>query len=332
MSTPKHKGKQATTAVPEPRPQAPSNPASTPASIAPPAIVPQAALDAGSSLAGFRPEPERYDPAVAKDTLALLLPRLMAYPQESLNAPRLDAKAAALAAIGVHALATQATSLHERFQKLEGAGEFKMASLTLLRDAAFVVLYTHAQAEAAGAFESNVQVPASVYAEAMEREARMQALCEYNFGRDPEIKPLLDLLRPGTGYRDVAGDLIGYADIYALRSKQVAADPTNFDPTDAAEARRLAGEIYAYITKGMSPKAREAYTLLLRAWTLLSEVYAEVQEAGLFLLRRAADRNERFPSLFTVSRAARSRGKKAAPGADPGKDPSGEGPEGSGNK
>ena len=323
MPSPKTKKKQAGQAVSTPTPQTSSTP-QTPSKTtphAPPAFVPQAALSASDSLASFKPEPERYDPSAAKETLAALLPRLLAYPQEKVAVPRLDVRAAAFAALGAHALATQADVLHARFQKLQEAGEFDMASLGLLRDAAFVVLYAHAQAEAAGAFASDIKVPASVYADATTREARMQALCEYMFGLDPQIKPLLDLLRPGTGYRDVAGDLIGYADIYDLRPKQVASDTTNFDPTDAAEARRLAGEIYAYLIKGMSPKAQEAYGLLLRAWTLLAEVYAEVQAAGLFLLRRDPARTDRFPSLYTVARAARSRAKKAAPEGDPGSAP-----------
>lgn len=303
-STPKKAGQ----AVPKPTPEA--SPKTSPA---PASFVPQAALDAGAGLASFTPEPERYDSAAAKETLALLLPRLMAYPQEKVVIPRLDVKAAALAALGVHALATQAEGLPERFQNLESAGEFKIATLDLLRDGAFVLLYTYAQAESAGAFESSVQVPATIYADALEREGRMQALCEYKFGSDPQIKPLLDLLRPGHGYRDLAGDLIGYADIYDLRASEVASDTTNFDPTDASEARRLGGEIYAYLTKGMSPKAQEAYGLLLRAWTFVAEVYAEVQAAGLFLLRRDPDRNQRFPALYAVARAPRSRAKKDAP-------------------
>lgn len=315
MAKPTTKKGQASSAVPKPTPQAHSS--STPVPL--PTIAPQSVLDAGASLAGFKPEPERYDAGAAKGILAKLMSRLMAYPQDKVLVPRLDVAAAALGALAAHALATQAKGLHQRFELLASAGEFKMSNLEMLRDAAFVALYTYAQAEAAGAFETDVQVPVSIYTDATTREARMQELCEYKFGRDPQIKPLLDLLRPGTGYRDVAGDLLGYADIYDLRPAQVASDTTNFDPTDASEARRLAGEIYACLIKGMSPQALEAYDLLLRAWTLLSEVYTEVQSVGLFLLRRDPDRASRFPSLYSAGRAPRSRSRKSpeTPGNTP---------------
>jgi hypothetical protein len=179
-----------------------------------------------------------------------------------------------------------------------------------------VVLFTYAQAEAAGAFATDAKVPAVVISTAVEIEARMQDLCQYKFKRDEQIRPLVDLLRPGTGHRDLAGDLIGYADIYDMRPEEVASDTTNYRPTDAAEARRLAGEIYAHIAASMTPKAREAYTLLLRAWTLLFEVYTEVQRVGLYLLRCDPGRDERFPSLYAVARSPRSKSVKspAAPG------------------
>jgi hypothetical protein len=288
------------------------------------AVAPKAVMELGAALVSFVPKPERYDPAKAKTALATLLPRLTAHAEDALLVPRLDARGAALAALGVHALTTQASPLRARFESQHAAGEFEVSNLDLLRDTAFVVLLTYAQAEAAGAFATDVKVPAATIADAVAREARMQELCEYKFKRDAEIRPILDMLRPGTGYRDLAGDLIGYADIYDRRPDEVASDTTNYDPTDAAEARRLAGEIYAHIAASMTPKAREAYTLLLRAWTLFFQVYTEVQKVGLYLLRFDPKSNERFPSLYAVARAPRSRGKKAADSGGTGTPPGGE--------
>jgi hypothetical protein len=145
----------------------------------------------------------------------------------------------------------------------------------------------------------------------------MQELCEYKFKRDTKIAPLLALLRPGSGYRDLAGDLLGYAGIYLMMPKEVASDETNYRSTDVADAHRIAGEILAHVAASMTPKAREAYELMQRAWTLLVQTYFEVQEVGKTLLRRDPKRDDWFPSLYAAGKSGRPRKKKGdavAPG------------------
>src|SRR5262249_31169079 len=137
----------------------------------------------------------------------------------------------------------------------------------------------------------------------------MQGVCEYHFKNDPEIRPELDRLRPGSGHRDIAGDLLGYARIYGLRADVVAKDPTNYRPTDKADAEQMAGEILALLTAAMSPKARAAYEELVASWALLCAMYDEVRAAGLFLSRRDPKAQQRFPSLFTAARLAASSAK-----------------------
>jgi len=121
---------------------------------------------------------------------------------------------------------------------------------------------------------------------------------------------LLEKPRPGNGHQDLALDLLGYADIYTARPKEVAADTTNYRATDIGDARRVAGEILSHLAAAQSPKARDAYDLLQRAWTWLLRVYAEVQEVGRCLLRYDPRRDERFPSLFAAAKAGRPRKKK----------------------
>jgi hypothetical protein len=289
--------------------------AKTPSSSKPPkalVLAPPSVASAASTYAGLELKPPVYDPGAAKALLASYRPHLDAIPVAELSVPRLDVRAAALAALGAYAFVTQAKDVHARFAKLASVGEVDLAVLDHLKNAAFLVLYAHAQAEAAGALASDAKVPASLIQAGMEIEGRMQALCEYKFKNDPEIAPKLALLRPGSGHRDLAGDLFGYADIYAARAKEVASDSTNYRATDAADARKIAGSILAHLATAMSPKAREADELLRRAWTLLARVYFEVQQVGLSLLRYDEGREQRFPSLYAVGRAPRSRGKKAA--------------------
>ena len=145
----------------------------------------------------------------------------------------------------------------------------------------------------------------------------MQKLCEYLFSEDPEIVPLLDMLRPGTGYRDLAADLNGYADIYEMRPSEVATDIRNYHETDVADARRIAGEILSQLSGAMSPQAHDAYDKMLRVWTLLVDVYAEVRTVTLCLLRLDPEAAKRIPSIYGAARAPRGKKKPAAPAPTP---------------
>ena len=294
-----------------PKKTASPGPVLKPSTSKPTTLAPPIVLSAAASYAGITPRPPAYDPAAAATFLVAFRPRLDAIQAADLLVPRLDVRAAALSALGVYAFVTQAEVLHARFQKQDTIGEFDIASIEGLKAASFLVFLTHAQAEAAGAFATDVKVPVELIQEGIEVEARMQELCEYKFKRDPKIAPLLALLRPGSGYRDLAGDLLGYADIYVTRPKEVASDETNYRSTDVADARRIAGEIMAHLAAAMTPKAREAYELMQRAWTLLVQIYFEVQEVGTCLLRRDPKRDEWFPSLYAAGRSGRPRKKKA---------------------
>lgn len=273
-------------------------------------LAPPAALGAATEHPTAVLRPAAYDRAAAKVALEALRPRLLAIPADKVSVPRLDVRTAALSALGVHAYVTGHAPIRVRFEKLHGAGEFELANLAALQDAAFVVLLTHAAAEEAGAFATDIKVPSAVVEEAMGVERRMQDLLEYKFKKDPEIAPLLAVLRPGTGYRDLAADLIGYAGIYERRAKEVASDTTNYRSTDAADAHRLAGEILSHLSASTSPRAREAYDTLRRAWTLLLQIYFEVSESGRWLLRYDPRREERFPSLFAAGRPGGGRPPK----------------------
>lgn len=87
----------------------------------------------------------------------------------------------------------------------------------------------------------------------------------------------------------------------------------------------IAGEILAHLSAAMSPKAREAYELLLRSWTFLLRTYAEVQEVGLCLNRRDPKRDEWFPSLFAAGKMGRPRKAKGAGVSEDGAKPKSDG-------
>ena len=259
-------------------------------------------------------QPRHYDPSLGKLALNDLAPRLKALQNEEILSTRIDLDAAALAALATYTRAT-APALRSRFQKQHEIGEFDIAHLDDLEDLAFAVLFAHAEANATRASESGAKLPAALVERAIELEERMQALCEYHFRDDPEIAAELDRLRPGSGHRDLATDLNGYARIYEIRKDIVAQDKKHYRDTDMEDARAVAGVILNLLSAGSSSKARAAQDTLARAWTLLSRSYDEVRIVGLYFLRHNHEKHRFFPSLFVASKnmpVSRKRSKAPA--------------------
>ena len=268
---------------------------------------------------------EEYDPKQAKAYFETYRARIEPIPEAQFAFVRLDAESAAFAGLRVDKL-IRTTPLQARFKKQHEAGELDIAHVHDLKALCFIVIYLWGEAKAAGALKTSAKIPAAVMVEAIEVERRMQGMCEYHFRNDLEIWPEVLRLAPGTSYRDTAGDLMGYARIYELRHKVVAADPTNYRETDVADARRLAKDMMEHLTSELTPEAKAAYLLFVRAWTLLIQVYEEVQAVGLHLQRKVPERFAQFPSLYAAGRPNSGRKKKTAEPEEPGA-----GGEGNGN-
>ncbi|AUX24164.1 hypothetical protein SOCEGT47_047010 [Sorangium cellulosum] len=268
-----------------------------------------------TSAALFEPSyaPPLYDPGAGKKALDELAPALDELSEAELVTVRMDVEAATYAALGVVGFVSS-PDVRARFSRLPKE-EFDIAHLDELGPACFATLHALAEARAAGALETEARLPVALVTEAVEVEARMQALCEYQLPDDPAIKPELDRLRPGTGHRDLANDLLGYARIYELRADVVKADRKHYRPGDAARARELAGMMIQRLSTAMTPKARAAYDRYVRVWTLLCQRYDEVRAAGLWLWRKNARAQERFPSLYAAGRPKVGRPRKEEPKA-----------------
>lgn len=253
-----------------------------------------------------------YTPGEGKKALAALGARLAAIPVHEVDVIRVDVEAAAYAALGV-ARFVRSGGVHERFAELP-ARSFDLRDLDDLRALCVATLSAHTEAQAAGGLETDAKISPSLVAEAMEVEKRMQTVCEYLLGDDPEIGPELDRLRPGSGHRDLLGDLKGYIRVYELRSAVVKTDPKNYRPGDLRRAQELVAQLGQALSEGMTPRAREAHDTLARCWTLLQRSYREVREAGLWLFRDDPLREQRFPSLFAAARpnVGRPRRPRAA--------------------
>jgi len=310
MSKPTKSSKPKVTEITKPTPPPAAKP--FPPGADPLTVAPSAVASTAAALASFSPTAATYDAVKAKSLVDTYRSRLAAIDPQRIITPRLDVDAAARALLAVHATVTQAPGLYAQLQQLDAAKQIDIASVDSLGDLTFVLMFVYREATEAGAFKTSAKIPEALDTSSAALETEMQKVCEHNFSDHPDHGVVLDYLRPGTSYLDRANDLLGYAKIYEAEAGIISKD-TKYKSTHVANAREQAGEILALLSAAMSPKAREWYDLLQRAWTLTTKMYFEVQEAGTFLLRYDPRRGERFPSLYAVARGGGrpKKGKKA---------------------
>jgi hypothetical protein len=248
-----------------------------------------------------------FDPVRGKAAFDSLLPRYKAMSADSLATLNADAALAAVAAIGV-AARVNAPEWIARFKSLP-ATEFDSSLVEQLPTIAWACWYAATEDHKGRALATDAKLPADLVQKSVTTEARMQACCEYYFNDHPEIGPYLAMLRAGTGYQDIASDLLGYAGIYREHYDTISGDKKHFRATDADEAVHIAEEMLAILGGRLSPEARLAADYLARAWTLLLDTYNEVATTGRWLLRRDPQADKTFPSLFSMVRTRHSRGK-----------------------
>jgi len=254
----------------------------------------------------------KYESDAGKKALAALRPELDAIGKNDVEVVRIDVTKAAYVALGV-AKFVQSKEVRGRFAELP-ARAFDMNNADGLSAVALASLFASEQAQDAGSLDTVAKLPAPIAAEATELERRMQTVCEYNLLDDPEIAPLLEQLRPGTGYWDLLNDIKGYARIYERRADVVKLDAKNYRPGDLKRARELIAVIGEALFGAMSEQARDAYDTYARCWTMLGKRYEEVRLAGLWLFRDDPSRDERFPSLYSAARPNVGRPRKQATG------------------
>ncbi|MDC3960549.1 hypothetical protein [Polyangium jinanense] len=251
----------------------------------------------------------QFDPVKGKQAFDVLFPHYKTMPVESLAVVNADAGLAAVAALGLAARASE-PKLLARYKSLPPS-EFDAALVELLPTAAWACWYAATEDQKARALSTEGKLPAELVQKALGIEARMQALCEYHLNDHPEVGPYLAMLRAGTGHRDLAADLLGYATVYRDHYDTLKDDKKHFRATDADDAVKAAEEILASLGARLSPEARVAGEHLARAFTVLLDTYEEVAATGRWLLRHEPTPEKTFPSLYSVIRSrAGGRSKK----------------------
>lgn len=248
--------------------------------------------------------------------LAAIEPKLLALPSDSITYVNVDVQVAAVAARGVARTISKDATLRARFEALAAAKEFDLAHLKGLETGALAAWFARHRLLLASATQSEAQLPASLVAAAMTLKARMMRVVEYHLGDHPKAGPIVAAIRAGTGYMDLANDLIALARLYKTYAKLLAHDKKDYQATDQNLAAKTGDQIVVLL-EGSTPEQRKWADLQARAWTWLNRAYDEVSEAGRYLKRHDADVDSAFPSLVTASRAesAKSAGPKEGPAA-----------------
>lgn len=278
----------------------------------------QHALGFSLDLPASPPDVGVYDSAYGKLCFEALATTIDAVPPEQLVSTRTDIQRAGQRVLSL-ASAAFAQPMRSRLGALP-KDEFDIVQIHRLAPYGSVLLYILEEAKAAGVFAAEAKISADLDKASAEVEKRMQGLLEYRYEDDSQLGRTLKDLAPGTGYRDRANDLLGYARLYGLKAEEVATDTAKYRKTDAADARRYAGQIFAELGAAQSPAARAWSVRLSKVFALLFPVHADVRVTLLWLLRKDPSAADRFPTLYATG--ARKTPRKPAAGGGQG-DPGG---------
>jgi len=249
---------------------------------------------------------EQLDPQTGRDALAKVMPRLSSIPRERLLAPHVEVARAAAAAVTVARRASR-SPMRERFALLPKE-LFDVACVDDLEVIAQAAWYARTEATDERAAAVAVRISPAIMEEATDVKARVMALCDYHLADDPAVAVLLDDIRPGTGYADLANDLVRLARISRRHDEALRLDTKNYRETDAKRADELAAAIMGALAETERERAR--WEMAARAWTLLVETYAEVAAAGRWIFR---DQPELSIFGSIISAARRPRRARAQP-------------------
>jgi len=234
------------------------------------------------------------------------------------TAPRLNQRAAASTTLAMLA-ALGDLKLGPRLKRLADHGELDGAALGRLPDLARAAWYLRYRQDHDGALKGEAKIPESLFQQATELRSRMLQLLDFLLGADAAVAAELAVIRQGTGYQDLAGDLVALSKLYGSHHSFLkGALPLHHRETDAKEAPRVAAQIIAELGKSQADKGNRSQSILLVQVTqqLVSD-YEEVAAAARFLTRKQPESAARFPNLFVASQRAKSTRPETPPSPEP---------------
>lgn len=181
------------------------------------------------------------DPAAAENAFTTLLPRLRSLSADTLITLNTDLQDAAIRALAVARFLAEPEPI-TRFGLLSPK-LFDPKHITDLAPMALAAYHASNELRSARATSSEAKIPVDLADEAISVKTRMLKLAEYAFQGDAVISLEVADIRFGTGYKDLANDLVRLAKIYIAHQGILSKDAFTYRATDVDDARKLAQRI-----------------------------------------------------------------------------------------
>lgn len=164
---------------------------------------------------------------------------------------------------------------------------------------------------------TGVKVDAVVLDRANELKKRMLKCVTYSLeGNDDAEKEIADIRR-GTGYLDLARDLVRLAALYQLHRGVVVDDKRNYRAEDHDTAIDLAQQVRDQYRASQS--AENVFVALRpKAFSEVQRLYNEVRDAAHFVWRHQADVKAEFEALRTAMASVKGRSGGGGGGGEEG--------------
>lgn len=260
-------------------------------------------------------KPSKLDLESTAGAFEALRPELDAIPRGEVISLRVDPQLAAAFAFSV-ARRDSAPERRARLAALEPTGLFHAVELDRLLTCSLATFHARRRQLEVSDVASGARVPEAMLRDAQERRARMLRVLEYYFGDLPEHAARQAAIRAGTGYQDLANDLLALHDYYleADVARVITRDTLHYRADDTERAAAQAHELFAGLGLTREGEAVRWLDLTQRAYTLLMLSYDKLRAVGQLVFRLDEDVDVTYPSLVSAVRAAPAR---AVDGDDP---------------
>lgn len=238
----------------------------------------------------------------AEDCFQKTKPALEALATNDIKSPTIDVQEAAIIVLGIEGLLRDPAT-KAKITALVKAGLLDGALLEALPDVARAAWFSRYRLLQVSATHSEAALPAALVQEGFTLRRRMLKTLDYNLDDEPDAVARLKVIHLGSGYLDMANDLLSCADFYRERKGDIEDDKKNYRKTDEADARRLADKILRLLGAVTTPEQTLWKNNQARAFTLLLSHYEEARRAGRFLFYYE-EGEKMFPSLFSAVRSA----------------------------
>jgi hypothetical protein len=176
---------------------------------------------------------------------------------------------------------------------------FRKSQVPLLPLIASATSYVSAMVKNAKALTTEVKarLPKALVDDAMGLKRQMLSVSEYNLGHLPDVARILEDVRAGSGYIDLADDLNRLGLLYLEHASLLERDQSKYDPADAERAFSLDAQIVEHLDADRQGDAAFWSGQAQRLAALLRVTYEDVALTARWLLRGQGV-DDRFPSLF----------------------------------